>query len=114
MLAAIITLPESPPMFLSILFIHIISALWWPAFIELKYTWKNCFLMAAAAHGATIYLTYWTLTRLGISLFLVFPIILIIIQSWMVWISGYAWQVVKEPTLLLQYQRRESRNLIEV
>lgn len=114
MLGAIVALPESIPMFISILIIHIISALWWPAFIELKYSWKTCFFMAAVAHGATIYLTYWTLTRFGISFFLLFPIILILIQTWMVWISGYAWQVVQQPTLLLQYTRRESRNLIEV
>jgi hypothetical protein len=47
-------------------------------------------------------------------MFCLFPILLILIQSWMVWISGYAWIVCKEPTILLEYQRRQTRNLITV
>ena len=110
----LIICPESLPIFFSLLIIHILSALWWPAFIELKYSWRNCFIMACCAHGATVYLFYWSITRFHSLLFCLLPLVLIIIQSWMVWISGYAYLVIKEPTLLLQYTRRESRNLIHV
>jgi len=114
MLAAIISIPENIPLLLALLFVHIITSLWWPAFIELKYSFRTCFFLAASSHICTIYILLWFITRLGANMFCLFPILLILIQSWMVWISGYAWIVCKEPTLLLEYTRRQSRNLLTV
>lgn len=114
MLIFLLTCPESIPVFSAILIVHIVSALWWPAFIELKFTWKNCFILAAFAHGATIFLIYWFFKKFYINFYIIFPVFLMTVQTWMVFISGYAYKIVKQPTLLLQYQRRESRNLLEV
>ena len=113
-LITLLLVPEYPPLFVALLIVHICSALWWPAFIELKFSWKTCFALASLAHVSTIYLVVWVGSRLGVSLFLPLGIVLVAIQSWMVWISGYAWIVVREPTLMLAYQRRESRRLIDV
>ena len=108
-LASVCTVPEDIRVYLSLIIIHIISAIWWPAFIELKFSWKSCVGLAVTAHGATVYMTYWFISRLGINLFLLFPISLSFIQAWMVYISAYALIVVKEPTLQLRYMHRQSR-----
>lgn len=108
-LASVCTVPEDPRIYTSLIIIHIISAIWWPAFIELKYTWRTCLGLASVAHGTTVYMSYWFISRLGINLFLLFPFLLSFVQSWMVYISAYAYIVVKEPTLQLRYMHRQSR-----
>lgn len=81
----------------AILITHVYSNLWWPAFLELKTSFGFCLICSIIQIGPLLYV------------FSPFVILDGLVVLWSIWISFYAWKIVKTPTTCLEYQRRQSR-----
>ena len=94
--------------------IHTVNNIWWPAFIEIKYTFYTCFILAILNIFITFLSIIWTIYKHGYPIFIIFNIAILLSYSWHVWISGYAYFIVKKPTTYIEYQERQSRQTMEV
>jgi len=86
---------------IAISYIHTANSLWWPAFFELKLTWRTCLLIIGSAYTTALVLCSIDFTILPT----------IVMQTWMFIITTRAYFVVKTPTTSLEYETRESRIL---
>lgn len=91
---------------------HTLTTLWWPGFMELKFSWRTCFIIACVTFTISCVMVSYDIDRYGLNEgSVLFVPTYIGLQAWVLWITAYAYHVVKTPRTVLEYHRRESRTL---
>lgn len=90
---------------------HAMNNLWWPTFIEIKYSFLTCFLLSIIQLISCIIHCFQFKDYI---VYVFFNILILCTYIWHTWISGYAYFVIKTPTTFIEYQERKSRETMEV
>lgn len=107
-------MPKDTVLFTSITIAHIINNIWWPGFIEIKYSFFTCFLLSIVNITLYIFLCMWIVFKYRYPIIFMFIVLLKLTTCWHCWISYYTCFVVKEPITFIAYQERQARKTINV
>lgn len=113
-LFSFIFLPIDNFIMATILFSHVINNIWWPAFIEIKYSFQTCFILSIVNIISCMSTILWTIYLYGYPIFIIFCIAFLLASLWHLWISSYTLFVVKKPTTFIEYQERQARQTMNV
>ena len=110
----LLLLPDDTFLICLMFVINIIINTWWPGFIELKLTFRRCSTIIIVNTTLLCISLYWYILMYGAKNVILLYLILIMTNNWYLWISIYSWLIVKTPTTYIEYNRRESRQPLDV
>ena len=113
-LFSFIFLPVDYLIFSTLLISHTLNNIWWPAFIEIKYTFKYCFILTVVKIIFCMFSIAWTIYCYRYPIFIIFNIASLCTYIWHTWITSYAYFIIKTPTTFIEYQERQTRQVQEV